>query len=74
MIDAAQQGKGYGRAALKCVLNEVQALPDGREMLVCYQANNSTARTLYRRVGFLEQTTEGTKITALWRAAELEAG
>ena len=74
MVDAAHQGRGYGGAAMRCVLRDLSSRPDGHEILVCYQDANEVARTLYTRLGFVEQTVEASKVTALWRAAGSEVG
>ena len=70
MVDAAHQGKGYGTAALEQVMRDLSSRPDGHEILVCYQAANDVARTLYAKLGFTEQTVEAAKVTALWRGSE----
>ena len=74
MVDAAHQRKGYGAAAMRCVLRDLSSRPGGHEILVCYQDANEVARTLYTRLGFVEQTVEASKVTALWRAAGSEVG
>ncbi len=72
MVTATHQGKGYGTAAMKKVMRDLSSRPDGHEILVCYQDANGVARTLYAKLGFTEQTVEGTNVTALWRAARSE--
>ena len=54
MIDAAQQGKGYGAAALDAVLDYIRTKPfgdSGRVTLTCNR-DNPVARRLYERRGF----------------------
>lgn len=54
MIDAAQQGKGYGKAALKHVLDYIRQKPFGdsdRVALTCNK-HNIKALALYRSMGF----------------------
>ncbi len=54
MIDEAQQGKGYGRAALGRVIEYVRTKPFGdscRIALTCNK-NNSIAKRLYESMGF----------------------
>ena len=54
MIDEAQQGKGYGRAAMQRVLEYIAAKPFGgsnRVALTCSQAN-APALALYKALGF----------------------
>ena len=56
MIDAAQQGKGYGSAALDRVLDYIRTQPfgdSGRVTLTCHK-DNARALNLYRRKGFIE--------------------
>ena len=54
MIDASAQGKGYGSAALDCVLDYIRTKPFGasdRVALTCHKANQA-ARKLYESKGF----------------------
>ena len=54
MIDAAEQGKGYGTAAMKAVLEYIATKPfgdSGRVVLTCHQANIPAMR-LYESLGF----------------------
>lgn len=56
MIDRAQQGKGYGKEALKRVLEYIATKPFGesnRVVLTCNQQNIPGLR-LYRSLGFQE--------------------
>ena len=56
MIDRAQQGKGYGKEALKRVLEYIGTKPFGesnRVVLTCNQQNIPGLR-LYRSLGFQE--------------------
>ncbi|WP_245489003.1 GNAT family N-acetyltransferase [Mesorhizobium sp. M7D.F.Ca.US.004.03.1.1] len=55
MIDRAQQGKGYGKAALRALLDEIGNLAHVREVSICYEPENEAARHLYRAAGFVEQ-------------------
>ena len=55
MIDAAEQGKGYGTAAMKAVLDYIATKPfgdSGRVVLTCHQANIPAMR-LYESLGFM---------------------
>jgi diamine N-acetyltransferase len=63
MIDATQQGRGYGKAALRIVIERVRA-QGATEMLVGYQATNVAARQLYAQIGFVEVQTVGGLVTA----------
>ena len=55
MIDRAWQGRGYGKAALREVLAEIQGLGHIRHVSICYEPENEAARQLYRAAGFFEQ-------------------
>lgn len=64
MIDQAQQGKGYGRAAMEQVIERLSAQPDCDEILIAYQTDNDAARRLYASLGFIEETVNDGKVTA----------
>ena len=54
MIDVAQQGKGYGKAALGLVLDYIRQKPfgnSGRVALTCNK-DNANALALYTQMGF----------------------
>lgn len=56
MIDASEQGHGYGNEALDLILDYIRTKPFGesdRVALTCNK-NNIAARTLYERKGFRE--------------------
>ncbi|HWU61350.1 MAG TPA: GNAT family protein [Ensifer sp.] len=55
MIDAGQQGRGYGRAGLQAFLAEVAALGDVSRISICYEPENEAARNLYAKAGFVEE-------------------
>ncbi len=55
MIDRASQGKGYGKAALRKVLDEISGLGHVRHVSICYEPENEGARHLYRAAGFVEE-------------------
>lgn len=66
MIDQAHQHKGYGKAAMMEIITQIAQQPDGQQILICYQNDNQTARNLYAKLGFIEQTTDhNSKVTAL---------
>ena len=54
MIDEAEQGKGYGSAALALVLDYIKAKPFGSSDRVALTCNkeNENASALYRKLGF----------------------
>jgi diamine N-acetyltransferase len=49
-IDATQQGKGFGRAAVSTALTEL----DAPSFALSYQPDNTAARALYASLGFVE--------------------
>ena len=54
MIDETQQGKGYGKAALKLILDYIEKKPFGnsdRVVLTCNK-NNTYALNMYKSLGF----------------------
>jgi diamine N-acetyltransferase len=53
MIDQHHQGKGYGRAGLRAVLERLRALPDHKETRLSYVPGNAVAEGLYRAMGFV---------------------
>lgn len=55
MIDRTWQGRGYGKAALHEVLDEIRRLGHIRHVSICYEPHNEAARQLYRAAGFVEQ-------------------
>ncbi len=67
MIDAAHQGRGYGRRGLQAFLDEVAALGDVSRISICYEPENEAARSLYAKAGFVEEglDEDGEMIAAL---------
>ncbi|WP_292146989.1 GNAT family N-acetyltransferase [Mesorhizobium sp.] len=55
MIDRREQGKGFGRAAVAKVLEEIAKRGHVRRVLICYEQENEAARRLYAGFGFVEQ-------------------
>ncbi|TPK93045.1 GNAT family N-acetyltransferase [Mesorhizobium sp. B2-4-12] len=55
MIDRAWQGRGYGKAALRQVLDEIAGLGHVGHVSICYEPENEAARRLYRAAGFVEE-------------------
>jgi regulation of enolase protein 1 (concanavalin A-like superfamily)/RimJ/RimL family protein N-acetyltransferase len=73
MIDAAYQGRGYGRAAMQQVIATLAAKPDSDTILICYHDDNQAARQLYARLGFVEQSVDADgKATAQLNLKETE--
>ncbi|AFC31305.1 GCN5-like N-acetyltransferase [Paenibacillus mucilaginosus 3016] len=55
LIDAAQQGRGYGRAALLLMLDTIRSrFPQCREIRLTVHPDNSHAQRLYRSSGFTD--------------------
>jgi diamine N-acetyltransferase len=55
MIDRDHQGKGYGRAAMRLVIDRIKhEHPHIDQIAICYEPDNDTARTLYASLGFVE--------------------
>ncbi len=54
MIDEECQGQGYGRDALKLLLEYMLTFPDGKENMITtsYTKGNTVAKNLYLSVGF----------------------
>ncbi len=70
MIDRSYQRHGYGESAMREMIRQIAAEPDGHEILICYQNNNQVARRLYAKLGFVEQEIDRTgKVTALLSAS-----
>ena len=55
MIDRIWQGRGYGKSALREVLDEIRSLGHIRHVSICYEPQNEAARRLYRAAGFVEE-------------------
>ena len=56
MIDEKHQGKGFGKAALKQILDYIKTKPFGSSGIVTLTCNkdNTAALSLYRSLGFAE--------------------
>lgn len=53
MIAAEEQGKGYGRAAMRQVIARMQALPGCEQIFISFEPENAVAEGLYRSLGFV---------------------
>ena len=53
MIDAAQQGRGYGKAALRALLDLMVTRHGCRQIYLGYEPDNVIAAQLYARAGFV---------------------
>ena len=54
MIDEGYQGRGYGKAALRQLIDIIRALPNAPELNVGYDLENHVAAKLYKSAGFIE--------------------
>jgi diamine N-acetyltransferase len=54
LVDAAKQGRGYGRALLVAAVEFLRGLPGCTQLALSYQPENVVARTLYASLGFVE--------------------
>ncbi len=52
MVAHDQQGKGYGRAGMKCLLERLRAIPGYNAVLISFVPDNDAARNLYASLGF----------------------
>jgi diamine N-acetyltransferase len=69
VIDAGAQGHGYGKAAVGAFLDRFTG-DEGADVALSYAPDNTTARSLYRGLGFVETgETEGDEIVARYRRA-----
>lgn len=67
VIDGAHQGRGYGKAAVRIFLERFRGA-DGTHVALSYASGNTTARSLYRELGFVETgEMEGDEIVARYR-------
>src|SRR5688500_11457148 len=57
MIDAALQGKGFGKAAMLALLDRLRLMPECSEVFLSFVPDNVSAARLYERIGF-ERTGE----------------
>ena len=53
-IDERYQGKGYGKAAAKTVLEAMKQDGKYNKTVLCYIEGNEAARRLYESIGFVE--------------------
>ena len=54
MIASAHQGKGYGRAALRQLIEFIQETESAGQISLSYKQDNDPARKLYASAGFVE--------------------
>lgn len=53
MIDQNHQGKGYGRQALRLIIDRLKAMPNAAEMMLHVVPENGSAARLYEQFGFV---------------------
>ena len=53
MIDKQHQGKGYGRQAMRALIERMRQLPGGHTIILNFVPANKGARRLYERLGFV---------------------
>lgn len=53
-IDKRYQGKGYGKAATRLVLDEMRQDGKYSKAVLCYIEGNEAAKSLYEQFGFVE--------------------
>ena len=61
-IDARYQSRGYGKAAVRTILDELKADGQYDKVTLCYIEGNETARKLYESFGFVEIDRDGDEI------------
>ncbi|MET9677315.1 GNAT family N-acetyltransferase [Streptomyces sp. NPDC006482] len=52
VVNAAEQGKGVGRATMRALLRRLAELPDCTEIRLSYHPDNAPAAALYTALGF----------------------
>lgn len=53
MIAAEHQGKGYGRAAMRLLIDRMREIKGCRQIFISYEPENDMARKLYTSMGFI---------------------
>jgi diamine N-acetyltransferase len=53
MIDASQQGKGYGREAIKLLVQHVATRPNATALFVSYVPSEGGPALFYQKLGFV---------------------
>lgn len=53
-IDARYQGRGYGKAAIQQVLEEMKQDGKYNRVILCYLEGNDAAKNIYQQFGFVE--------------------
>ncbi|TFD98388.1 GNAT family N-acetyltransferase [Jeotgalibacillus sp. R-1-5s-1] len=57
MVDEKHQGKGYGKKAIRLVIDEIRKMKEDRHSTITlsYEPENTFAASLYTGMGFVEQ-------------------
>lgn len=55
MIADGQQGKGYGRAAMRLIIDDLRATMGAGDVYISYVPGNDVAEKLYLSMGFLNE-------------------
>jgi len=53
LIDKAHQKKGFGRAAMQCVLSVLQQDKEHTKVYISFEPENTVAKDLYESLGFV---------------------
>lgn len=53
-IDERYQGRGYGKAAMQLLLDEMKLDGKYKKVMLCYIAGNDIAQNMYKQLGFVE--------------------
>lgn len=61
-IDERYQGRGYGKAATKLVLDAMEQDGKYSKVVLCYIEGNEDAKKLYEQFGFVETDRDGNEI------------
>lgn len=54
MVARNQQGKGYGRAGMVCLLERLRKIPGYNAVLISFVPDNDAVRKLYASLGFTD--------------------
>ncbi|MFW9819889.1 MAG: GNAT family N-acetyltransferase [Candidatus Thorarchaeota archaeon] len=52
MIDEKYQGMGYGKEAMKLIINHVKSRPNAKEFLLSHSKSDGNAGDFYKKCGF----------------------
>lgn len=61
-IDERYQGQGYGKEAVRMVLDAMKADGKYNKVVLCYMEGNEAAKRLYESFGFVETDRDGEEI------------